>query len=423
LPHLPGPFRLLWSANALSNLGDGLYQFALPVLALGTTHSPALISGVTVTLMLAWPVFGLHAGSIVDRFDRRSILLLVSGLRVCVLAVLCASIMGGLLSLPLLYIAAIALGVGETLADPALTSLVPAVVGSDELESANARIVAAQTVTNTFVGPPLAGALLGVGGAVLTGVATAIYGLAAIPMVSLRRRPGIGRPRGAASGNQGLTAGFRFLWRHDLLRRLTLFTAAMNLWWGAFGALFVLYAVAPGPLGLAPAELGLLFSAMAIGGLAGSVLTPRLVAAIGTRWSLALDFVGTAVLVGVPAMTAQPLAVGVALAIAGAASTVWIVLVSSIRQRITPDDLLGRAYAASRMISWGVLPVSAGFAGIAAEIVGIRAVFAAGAVATLIALGAFLISVSTGALDTASSRAERHLQASTQPVPDVPLSP
>lgn len=142
-----------------------------------------------------------------------------------------------------------------------------------------------------------------------------------------------------------------------------------------------------------------------------------------TRWSLALDFVGTAVLVGVPAVTAQPLAIGVALAVAGAASTVWIVLVSSIRQRITPDGLLGRAYAASRMISWGVLPVSAGFAGIAAEIVGIRAVFAAGGVATLIALGAFLISVSAAALDSASSRAERHAPASTQPVPDAPLSP
>ena len=64
---LGSSFRRVWAANTMSNLGDGLYQFALPVLALTTTPSPALVAGVTVMLTLAWPLFGLQAGALVDR--------------------------------------------------------------------------------------------------------------------------------------------------------------------------------------------------------------------------------------------------------------------------------------------------------------------------------------------------------------------
>src|SRR6266496_5184970 len=91
----PGRFWRLWTANSLSNLGDGLYQFALPLLAVDITRSPSLVSGVTLMLTLAWPVFGLHAGSVVDRFDRRNVLLAVSIVRVTTLALLTVAIVSG----------------------------------------------------------------------------------------------------------------------------------------------------------------------------------------------------------------------------------------------------------------------------------------------------------------------------------------
>src|SRR5687768_10065315 len=111
----PSRFWRLWTASSLSNLGDGLYQFALPLLALDITRSPSLVSGVTLMLTLAWPVFGLHAGSVVDRFDRRGILLLVSVVRLGTLGLLTAAIAAGVLSLPMIYLAALVLGIGETL--------------------------------------------------------------------------------------------------------------------------------------------------------------------------------------------------------------------------------------------------------------------------------------------------------------------
>jgi MFS family permease len=79
-----------------------LYQFALPLLAVDLTRSPSLVSGVTLMLTLAWPIFGLHAGSVVDRFDRRSVLLLVGAIRVATLGHLTVAIVSGGLSLPIL---------------------------------------------------------------------------------------------------------------------------------------------------------------------------------------------------------------------------------------------------------------------------------------------------------------------------------
>jgi MFS family permease len=390
----PGRFWRLWTASSLSNLGDGLYQFALPLLALEITRSPSLVSGVTLMLTLAWPVFGLHAGSVVDRLDRRDVLLGVSVLRVVTLGLLTVAIVNGELTLVMLYLAALVLGIGETLADTALTALVPAIVEPERLDWANGRITAGQTITNTFLGPPLAGALLAIGAGLVTAAATSLYGLAAVSLATLT---GTRRAREASTGARpawGVTDGFRFLWRTPTIRRLTLFTAAMNVWWATFYALFVLFAVAPGPLGLAPATYGALIVAMSVGGIVGSLWAARISAVLGVKNALLIDLVGTALLLGVPALTTNPWLVAVANVAAGTGTGIWVVLVSSIRQRMTPDALLGRVYSASRLISWGVLPIGAAVSGIAAELVGIQAVFAVGGLVSVVLLVVFVLAVS-----------------------------
>lgn len=391
---LPGRFARLWTANAFSNLGDGLYQFALPLLALDLTRSPSLVSGVTLMLTLAWPVFGLHAGSVIDRLDRRDVLLAVGVLRMVTLGGLTLALATGSLTLPMLYLAALALGVGEVLADTALVALVPSTVERDRLNWANGRITAGQTITNQFLGPPLAGGVLAVGSAVLTGIATGVYALAAAVLATLGRSKGSDDTQVTGSKpDRGVTAGFRFLWSNPTIRKLTLLTAGMNLWWATWYGLFALHAVAPGPLGLEPPAYGALIVALAIGGIVGSLIASPVSARLGVKPTLVLDFVGTALLVGVPALTTNPWLVGAGNVIAGAGSAMWIVLVSSIRQRLTPDPLLGRLYSASRLIGVGVLPVGAGLGGLAAELVGIDTVFGVGAVVTLALLTLFLGTV------------------------------
>ncbi|RPJ21059.1 MAG: MFS transporter, partial [Chloroflexi bacterium] len=140
-------FWRIWSANSFSNLGDGLYQITLPLLAAQLTRSPSLIALLGVMTSLPWLIFALQAGSIVDRSDRRKVMLWVNGGRLVILFCLTLAVMAGYASLPMLYIAALLLGIGETFMDTALTSIVPSVVSKERLTWANARLTAAQTVT------------------------------------------------------------------------------------------------------------------------------------------------------------------------------------------------------------------------------------------------------------------------------------
>lgn len=401
-------FWKVWTASSFSNLGDGLYQITLPLLAAQLTRSPALIAALGVMSGLPWLIFALQAGSLVDRSDRRRIMLWVNGGRLSILLLLTMAVLGGKISLPLLYAAALLLGIGETLVDTALTSIVPSVVTEERLTRANARLTAAQTVTNTFIGPPLAGYLAGLGFAVATGSSTFMYLAAGVALMLMRGSFHVASPGAAGSKRNGwghITEGLRFLWKDRLIRDLTLFTASMNLFWSGWSALIVLYAVTPGPMGLSGFEYGLFLTAMAVGGLLGSVVCERLQKILGTRNALALDFIGTILLVGVPALTVNPFAVGAAAFFAGMGAAIWVILVASIRQQLVPGELLGRVYSASRFVSWGIGPIGAILAGFVAEIWGIRTMFAIGGVVSIGLLLLFLKVLSPRVLESRDATA------------------
>ncbi|MEW6180966.1 MAG: MFS transporter [Chloroflexota bacterium] len=388
-------FWKLWGANIFSNLGDGLYQITLPLLAIHLTRSPARVAALSVMLSLPWLIFALFAGSIVDRFDRRRIMLWVNGGRLILLFFLTMTVIFDFASMSLLYGMALLLGMGETLMDTSLTSIVPSLVSKNRLNWANAQITAAQTVTNTFIGPPLAGYLAGIGYAVATGISTVLYAIAGITLTLMNGVIPISGKEEQQQKQQlwkHLTHGLQFLWKDDLIRKLTLFTALMNLFWAGWGALFVLYAVKPGPMGLNEFEYSLLLTAMALGGLAGSMFCEQIQQKIGLRNTLVLDLLGTILLVGIPALTTNFWAVGAATFMAGLGASVWVILVASIRQRVVPNILLGRVYSASRLISWGVGPLGASLAAIIAEIWGIRGLFALG---SALSVGLLLLFLKT----------------------------
>ncbi|GAA3415982.1 MFS transporter [Streptosporangium vulgare] len=342
----------------------------------------------TTALTLAWPVFGLHAGWIVDRVDRRLLLGGVNLVRASVLAGLTAGHLAGALSLPTILVAAVLLGVAETLADTALTSTVPMLVEPAGRNRANARLEATINVTNQLAGPPLAGLLAGLTLALATGTGAALYllAVAGLAMMTLRRAPVGTRPTGSGE----VIAGFRFLWRQPVVRTLTLFTAAMNVVWAVPTALMVVHAVSPGPLGLTAAQYGLLMTAMAVGGLLASMVVEPLRRRFGVATLLIADAVGTVLLVAPVALNADAWPVSMGMVIAGAGSSVWRILVATLRQNLTPPELLGRVYAASRVLSWGVIPAGAALAGIGAEVWDVRTVFAVATGLAVVTLAAFV---------------------------------
>src|SRR5437879_5471920 len=133
-------YRKLWTAAATSNLGDGVVLTATPLLAASLTRDPLLVANVAFLERLPWALFALVSGALVDRWDRRRVMSSVDIIRGLIFAVLGAAIIGGWMSLPLLYCAVFALGTGETLFDNAAQAIMPMIVRRDQLELANARL-------------------------------------------------------------------------------------------------------------------------------------------------------------------------------------------------------------------------------------------------------------------------------------------
>jgi MFS family permease len=385
---------LLWSSTAASNLADGMALVALPLLALEGGAAPAGVAIITVAMTLAWPLVGLQAGWFVDRFPKRVILLAGNLARGAAFGGIAVWALLGTAPLWAIVAAAAVYGVGETLVDTSLNASIPAVVPIERRTRANSAIEGAITVTNGLVGRPLAGALIGLGFVVTFGTVAALYlagGVLAAAIVALSARApatdavepasdqlGAGQAvRGgqAAQPRVRLRDGLATLWRHRTLRNLTILTSLANLVWSMFEALFVVYAVAPGPLGLTPTAYGLVLSLAALGGIGASLLGPLLIRRSPLVLLLFVDMIGTLLLV-LPVALGAPLPVVVAgIVLAASGSTLWRIIVSSYRQQEVEEQLLGRVYSAYRVISWGSLPIGAGIAAVVAAVAGVGAVF------------------------------------------------
>jgi MFS family permease len=370
-------WRLLVS-SAASNLADGVFFIALPLLAVGLTDSPILIAGVAIAGRLPWLVFVLIAGALADRLDRRITMRNVQLLRVVVVGAMAALAVAGQLSLPVLYVAAFVLGVGETLFDTAAQSMLPSIVDKEELPRANGRLYAVELTMNQFIGPPLGGLLIAVSVPLALGGAVVGYAIAAVGLALIT---GVFRPERTGPRTNLVTdiaEGLRYLLRHRLLRTLALMVGVMNFSFSAVFAVFVLYAVAPGPLGLDEAGFGLLTTTLAIGSVLGSLVVARVETRLGPANVLSLSVLTIAITTIVPAFTTSAWVVGAMFVLGGVANVSWNVITVSLRQRIVPNELLGRVNAGYRLFAWGTQPLGALAGGIVAATAGINAVFILG---------------------------------------------
>jgi hypothetical protein len=154
-------FNKLWAASAASNLGDGVTLVAAPLLAAALTRDPLLVAGLTFTQRLPWIIFPLLSGVLADRLNQQHAMVAVAIWRSTLIAALGLAVLFDQASIPLLYVIFFLLSTGETLFDISSATLVPTLVHSEQLPSANARLAGTMTVTNQFVGPPLGGASFG----------------------------------------------------------------------------------------------------------------------------------------------------------------------------------------------------------------------------------------------------------------------
>ncbi|WP_031159587.1 MFS transporter [Streptosporangium roseum] len=395
-----------------TNLADGVAKIVLPLLAVGLTDSPGLVAGVGLTLTLPWLLASLHVGVFVDRHDRRRLAAAANLVRLVVALGLLAALAGDALSLPLLYLAGASIGLAEVVAASAVGALVPAAVPRERLGRVNAWIAGAETVANEFAGPAIGGLLVGFGAALALGSSAAAFALGAVLLALLAGRFRVsaaegrdsGRDRRPGSVRAEMVEGLAFLWRHRLLRTMSLTISALVACWSAWLALLPSYALRL--LDLDPAGYGLLLSSIGLGGLLGAVLVTTVNRLLGVRWALFVDLVGTVVMMIVPAVFPDVWAVGAAAFIGGMGGTLWTVNSRTLAQMIVPQRLLGRYGAASRLLSWGTLPIGAGLAGLLAEIVGLTGAFAIFAVVAALPVVPFLMTVTHSDIEDAQRRSE-----------------
>lgn len=287
------PFTALWASQAFSNLADGLLQAAAPLLVATLTRDPLVVAGMTVVQFLPWLIATLPAGALADRVDRRRILTAGNWLRATGFALLAVALTNGWRHVALLYAAVFLAGCAETMVDNAALTIPPRLLPREQLERANGRLFATQSVINTFIGPPAGAALfaLAASAAFYTGAAAfALAGLAALVLPALRPTGENQRRRSTPTTvTQDIRSGWAHFWRHDLLRRVAFISAAINFFGSATGGLLVL--LITGPYELPLSRYGLFVAVPAAGAIAGSLLAEHVVPRIGggpTTWLAAL---------------------------------------------------------------------------------------------------------------------------------------
>lgn len=376
---LSANFWRLWGSSASANLADGIALVAIPLIAVGLTRSPAEIAGISVAAQVPMVLFGLIAGGLADRLDRRWTMLNVQLLRVSVIGGLAVLALAGMVSMPVLYIAAFIIGTGEAFFDTNAQSILPALVGRGRLVTANGRLFAAETVMNSFVGPPVGGLLVAIAVPLALSGAAAAYALAALGLLllsgSFRAERSEPSRRLAVEIGEGIT----YLARHRLLLTLSLMVALGRLGSAPFFALLALYAVAPGPMGLSEPGYGLLLVTFGVGSVVGSVVTGRAVTLFGRPGVLILATILFGLGILAPALTSEPLVVGAGFFVAGVAVMAWNVTNVSLRQSLLPQRLMGRVHATHRFMANGAGLVGAVTAGAVGQAFGLQASFAIGA--------------------------------------------
>ena len=374
-------FRWLFASSLVTNVGDGIALAAGPLLVASQTSDALLVSSAFLAQILPPLLFGIVAGAVADRLDRRLIVIVVNLVRAGVLALLAVMIGTGTVSIGLVLVALFLLGTAETFADVGASSLLPRVVPREDLGTANARLQGAFILTNQLLTPPIGAFLFAIGMAVPFAANAACFALGAILVTrvaadaaAVTLDPDTETAGGGGRGLRGeIVDGLRWLRDHPPMRTLALTIIAFNVTYGAAWSVLVLYA--RDRLGMDEVGFGLITTAMAIGGVIGTAAYGRL----ERRFSLA-DIMRVGLVIEtathlVLALTVSPAVALVTMVVFGAHAFIWGTTATTVRQRAVPDALLGRITGLYTVGVFGGMAIGAPIGGLLAGQLGITAPF------------------------------------------------
>jgi MFS family permease len=361
-------FTLLWSGQLVSTLGTRITLLAFPLLVLAETGSPAKAGLVGFAQTLPYLLCYLPAGALVDRWNRKRVMLAADAGRAVALGSIAVALALDVLTLGQLVVVAFVEGALFVFFQLAEAAALPHVVLTAQLPSAlaqnEARLQAAE-----LAGQPLGGLLFGIGRLVPFAVDAVSYLVSFVTLIFVRPDLQTQRERTPIRLRADIAEGVRWLWRQRFLRALVVMIGVTNL---VYNALTLAMIVRLRELGASPGLIGLVLGLVGAVAMLGAVLAPALrralppmVVVIGSLWVWAAVF--TALV-----LPTDPIVFGVVAAASGLLGPVFNVVVTSYRYALTPDRLQARAQSVGRLVAWGTIPVGTLAGGVLVQATGAR---------------------------------------------------
>lgn len=379
-------YRWLVTSSWTTNLGDGIALAAGPLLVASLTRNPQLIALATALQWIPFLVFGLYAGVLADRIDRRRIMIVANLARAVVLLTLGVTILAGSSSIVVVLAALFLAGVAESFVDNTANTLLPMVVDPDDIGVGNARLLFGQITINRLVGPPLGAGLFAAGSASPFLAEAVLFAFGAVMLFRIRTSldptedteeiaAGASDHEGPShrSARREIAEGARWLWTHPPVRTLTILVVSFNVTFGAAWSILVLYALER--LGLGSLGFGLLTTVGAVGGLIGAGLYGRMerrltIAQIMRIGLLIETFSHLGLALSTTPWTAMPIFFAF-----GFHEAVWGTVATTVRQRAVPTKFQGRVSAVYYSGVFGGLVVGAAAGGVIARFFGVTGPF------------------------------------------------
>ena len=332
-------FRWLLASSWVTNLGDGITLAAGPLLVASQTRNPLTVAMAVLLQRVPWLLFGLYAGVVADRLNRRAIVITTGLVRVAILLLLTESILAHRVDVAVVLAALFLFGVNETFGDTTTTTLLPMLVEKPDLGIANSRALTGVIVWNQLAGPPIGAALFAAGMA-LPFASESVCVLAGVLLITRVRLPAHGARGRHARVRDDIREGWRWLWTHAAVRTLAITIFTFNVTFGAAWSVLVLYARER--LGMGALGFGLLTTAMAAGGLLGTAsygwLERHVRLGVIMRGGLIVETLTHLAL----ALTRWAWLALIVFVIFGAHAFVWGTTSTSVRQRAVPAQFQGR---------------------------------------------------------------------------------
>lgn len=360
-------YMLLWSGQGVSSLGSGVSGLAFPLLVLALTDSPAQAGFVAALFGLPYLVLSLPAGALVDRWNRKVVMIVCDTVRAINMAAVPIAAALGHLTIAQLYVNALIEGTAFVLFNVAEVAALPRVVDKTQIPEASSQNMAAQAGT-ALISPPLGGFLFQTVGHSFPFLADAISYAVSVASLFLIRTPfQLERAPSETHLLAEIKEGVAWLWNQPLIRYMTFLTGGLNF---AGNATFLVLIILARQRGASPALIGVMFAIAAVGALAGSLVAPWIQKRFGYAQVIITTVWIGALVVPFFAVAPNPYVLGVLGAISFVVGPIYNAVQFSYRVSLIPDALQGRVNSAVRMVAFGTIPLGSALAGILIQTIG-----------------------------------------------------